>query len=111
MYRLRFSKLYESDVDSCYNYIKNHLEAPVAADNLIMEMLEKLNRIKENPNARPLVQDAYLASLGYRLINVNNYMIFYIIDDDDKHIKVIRFLYSKRNWITILRQKSIAEIM
>jgi len=107
VYRLRFSKLYESDVDSCYNYIRNRLEAPMAADNLIAEILEKLNRIKKNPNARPLVQDAYLASLGYRMINVKNYMIFYIIGDDDKHVTVVRFLYGKRNWTAILKESPI----
>jgi hypothetical protein len=50
---LKFSKLYKSDVGSSYNYIKNKLEAPMAADNLIMEILEKLNKIKTNPNIRP----------------------------------------------------------
>ena len=105
MYKLRFSKLYKRDVDSSYNYIKNKLEAPKAADNLIREIMESLNKIKENPNIRPLVQDKYLASLGYRLINVKNYIIFYIIDNDNKHIKIIRFLYNKRNWINILREK------
>ena len=64
MYKLIFSKLYKEDVGLSYNYIKNKLEAPMAADNLFMEILEKLNKIKENPNIRPLVQDKYLASLG-----------------------------------------------
>jgi len=44
--------------------------------------------------------------LGYRLIKVKNYMIFYIISDDDKHIKVIRFLYAKRNWMNILKEQT-----
>nr|AGS54109.1 addiction module toxin, RelE/StbE family [uncultured bacterium contig00021] len=109
MYRLKFSKLYKSDVDSSYNYIKNKLEAPMAADNLIMEILEKLNKIKTNPNIRPLVQDKYLASLGYRLINVKNYIIFYIIDDNI--VKVVRFLYNKRNWINILKEIQIDDAM
>ena len=78
MYRLKFSKLYDEDVDSSYNYISTKLEAPMAADNLIHEILEKLNKIKENPNIRPLVQDKYLASFGYRSINVKNYKVFYI---------------------------------
>ena len=111
MYKLRFSKLYKSDVDSSYNYIKDKLEAPMAADNLIKEILEKLNKIKENPNIRPLVQDEYLASFGYRLINVKNYAIFYIIDNDNKYIKIIRFLYKKRNWINILKEKTVEEMM
>ena len=111
MYRLRFSKLFIKDVDASYNYIKDTLKAPMAANNLIKEILEKLNNIKENPNIRPLVQDEYLASLGYRLISVKNYIIFYTIGNDNKHIKVIRFLYNRRNWMYILKEKSIEEIM
>jgi len=91
-------------VDASFNYIKNNLEAPMAAENLIKELLERLNKIKENPHIRPLVQDKYLASLGYRLINVKNYILFYTIDNDNKHVNVVRFLYNKRNWIDILRQ-------
>ena len=111
MHRLKFSKLFKSDVDSTYNYIKNNLEAPMAANNLIKEILETLNRIKENPNTRPLVQDKYLASLGYRLINVKNYCLFYIIGNDNRHIKIIRFLYNKRDWINILKEKTIEEMI
>jgi plasmid stabilization system protein ParE len=110
MYRLRFSKLYKEDVDSSYNYIKNKLEAPMAADNLIKEILEKLNKIKENPNIRPLVQDKYLASLGYRSISVKNYIVFYNINSNNKYINIIRFLYKKRNWINILKENNIEEI-
>ena len=83
----------------------------MAADNLIKEIIKKLNKIKENPNIRPLVQDKYLASLGYRLINVKNYVIFYIIGNDNKHIKIIRFLYNKRNWINILKEITVEEMM
>jgi toxin ParE1/3/4 len=104
MYKLRFSKLYKSDVDSSYNYIRDSLGASMAADNLIVEVLEKLNRIKENPNIRPLVQDKYLASLGYRSINVKNYIMFYIISGDNKFVSVVRFLYKKRNWMNILKE-------
>jgi len=111
MYRLRFSKLYREDVDSSYNYIKDKLEAPMAADNLIKEILEKIYIIKENPNFRPLVQDKYLASLGYRAINVKNYIMFYIISNDNKYVNVIRFLYKKRNWMNVLREETIDEIM
>jgi plasmid stabilization system protein ParE len=106
MYTLKFSKLYDSDVDESYNYIKNTLEAPMAANNLIKGILEKLQKIKENPHRRPLVQDSYLASLGYRIINVKNYMIFYIIDDDKKQIKVVRFMYNKRDWVNLLKEET-----
>ena len=110
MYRLRFSKLYDKDVDSSYSYIKDKLESPQAAENLIRDMLQKLEKIKVNPIIRPLVQDKYLASLGYRSINVKNYLIFYIIGDDNKHVKIVRFLYKSRNWINMLREQTIESL-
>ena len=70
LYRLKISKLYDTDVDSCYNYINDNLKNPKAANNLITEIINKLNIISENPKIRPLVRDEYLANLGYRLINM-----------------------------------------
>ena len=83
----------------------------MAADNLKKEIKEKINKIKKNPNIRPLVQDKYLASWGYRLINLKNYIIFYIIDEDNRYLKIIRFLYNKRNWVNILKEKTIEWII
>ena len=111
MYKLKISNLYKEDTSSTYRFIKYKLEAPMAAENLKKEIKEKINKIKENPKFRPLVQDKYLASLGYRLVNVKNYMIFYIIGEDDKHLKIIRFLYNKRNWMNILKEKTVEEMM
>jgi len=101
---LIISKLYKEDTLSAYNYIKNVLNAPMAAQKLKNEVKEKLMYISKNPTHRPLVHDKYLARLGYRLISVKNYLIFYIIDDDDIHIKIVRFLYCKRDWIHILKE-------
>jgi hypothetical protein len=38
-------------------------------------------------------------------------MIFYIIGEDNKHLKIVRFLHNKRNWINILKEIIIEEIM
>jgi plasmid stabilization system protein ParE len=83
----------------------------MAAQKLINEVKEKLMYISKNPTHRPLVHDKHLASLGYRLISVKNYLIFYIINDDDGCIKIIRFLYGKRDWIQILKEKTVEEMM
>jgi plasmid stabilization system protein ParE len=111
MYKLVFSKLIYSDIDSSYNYIKEKLEAPKAADNLIEELIEVLNYLKGTPFTRALVQDKYLASLEIRSIKVKNYVLYYTVDDRYKIINVIRFLYNRRDWINILKEKPIDEIM
>ena len=111
MYDLFFSKVIDSDIDQCYAYIKETLEAPKAAENLFTELYTKINSILENPYKRPLVQDKYLASLGIRSINVKNYMLFYNISEDKNIVNAIRFMYSKRDWINILKEKSLEEIL
>ena len=125
MFRLIFSKLWYSDLDTSYKYIRDILERPMAADNLIIESKKKLIDIKKNPTHRPLVNDLYLANLGYRIKKVKNYMIFYIIDeptaervtasegsrsDDNIHIKIVRFLYCKRDWMKILKETNLEEL-
>jgi len=104
MYNLIFSKIADEDIDSCYNYIVDKLESPKSAENLMKELYEKLNHIKENPYFRPLVHDKLLASLGVRSIKVKNYLLFYNVEEDDKNINVITFMYSKRDWINIVKK-------
>ena len=79
-----------------------------------IELLEQIESIKNNPYARPLVQDKYLAYLGLRSKKVNNYLLFYKIkelDNKEKYVYLIRFMYSKRNWEKIFKNESINELM
>ncbi|GHU76703.1 hypothetical protein FACS189461_4600 [Spirochaetia bacterium] len=70
MYLLAYSKFIDADFDSSYEYIKEKLEAPKAAEKLFDELIQKLNYLKETPLARALVQDKYLASFEYRSIKL-----------------------------------------
>ena len=112
MYELIFSKIIEEDIDSCYNYIKESLEAPVDAEKLMNELYEKINYIKEKPYSRPLVYDEHLSSLGIRSIKVKNYLLFYYIEEDKnkKNLYLISFMYNKRDWINILKEININDI-
>jgi plasmid stabilization system protein ParE len=69
MYLLTFSKLIDTDFDTSYEYIKEKLESPRAAEKLFDELVTKLDYIRETPFTRPLVQDRHLASLGIRSLN------------------------------------------
>ena len=111
MYNLSFSKIIDGDIDSCYKYIKDKLDAPMAAENLMKELYEKLNQIKENPYSRPLVHDKLLASLGIRSIKVKNYLLFYSVEEENKNLNIITFMYNKRDWVNIVKDIPLDEIM
>lgn len=65
---------------------------------------EKIGELTQMPEKLQLVDDPVLAGWGIRFIMVNNYLAFYTIDEDKKVVIIVRFLYQKSNWNTILRQ-------
>jgi plasmid stabilization system protein ParE len=104
MYGLIFSKLFDDDIDSTYQYIKENLEAPMAAENLLKEVKQKLEYLKENPTIRPVIKkDELIEALNLRAIKVKNYVIYYSVNEEKQKIRLVRFLYNKRDWINILR--------
>ncbi|GHT83053.1 hypothetical protein FACS1894137_03230 [Spirochaetia bacterium] len=102
MYRVAYSKLIDADFDSSYEYIKEKLEAPRAAEKLFDGLINKLDYICKAPFTRPLVQDRHLAFLGIRSIKIKNYVLYFNVDEESNTINALRFLYNKRNWINIL---------
>ena len=107
MYDLIFSKIADFDIDQNYTYIMETLEAPKSAENLFDELYKKINDILENPYKKSLVHDKYLASLGIRSIKVKNYVLFYNITEENNTVNVLRFMYKKRDWVNLLKEKPV----
>jgi len=102
MYPVIITDVAEEDILDTVKYIADVLKAPTAANNLLDE-IERHEEILENtPNIYPLVPDEYLAEKGLRFSMVKNYLLFYTIDEDDEIVTVIRFLYGRRDWKSIL---------
>ena len=111
MYNLIFSKIIDSDIDQSYSYIKDILEAPIAAENMFTELYKKINEILENPYKRPIMQDKYLASFGIRSINVKKYVLYYTISENENTVIVLRFMHQLRDRINILKENPIEGIL
>jgi plasmid stabilization system protein ParE len=105
MFTLTFSSRINDDIVSSIGYIKNTLQAPMAAENHVKELKKVYEKLKENPYSRPLVHDEYLASQGIRLIKVKNYILIYSVDDGNKEIFLYRFMHARRDWINILTKE------
>jgi len=103
MYTLAVTNIAEEDILDTISYIANVLKAPAAANNLLDE-IERHEEILENtPNIYPFVPDEYLAQRGLKFTRIKNYLLFYTINEDEKIVTVIRFLYARRDWQNILK--------
>ena len=45
--------------------------------------------------------DKLLAAWGVRFIQIKNYFAFYVVEENQ--VTVIRFLYAKSDWVSILK--------
>ena len=77
---------------------------PAAADELLSETERVVSALAEFPEMYALADDPVLKSWGVRIAPVKKYIAFYTIDEDERCVKIIRFLYGKRDWNSILRQ-------
>lgn len=103
-YHIHITKIAERDILNASDHIEFVLKNPQAAEALLDETEAKINELSIFPEKFAPVDDAILASWGIRFTIVKNYLAFYQIDELSHTIYVIRLLYGKSNWHSILKQ-------
>ncbi len=103
-YQLHITSTAEHDIMHAVNYIEFTLKNPAAAEHLLDVATEQINSLSDLPQKFHLVDDQVLASWGIRFVIINHYLAFYTIDEEKQMVIIVRFLYEKSNWTSILRQ-------
>ena len=103
-YQVHITSTAEHDIMRAADYIQFTLRYPDAADNLLDAATEQIDSLADLPQKFRLVDDPVLASWGIRFVIINNYLAFYTIDEEKQTVIIVRFLYQKSNWTSILRQ-------
>lgn len=104
MYDLHITSAAENDLNEAADYIEYVLFNPDAADRLLEAATERISTLTQFAERNALVDDPVLKAWGIRVIQVNNYLAFYVISEEESRVYVVRFLYGKRDWIGILKQ-------
>lgn len=102
-YSIHITAAAERDMANASDHIEFVLKNPKAADDLLDEAELKINTLSSFPGKFPLVDDPLLSSWGIRFIQVKNYLAFYVISEEEEKVIVVRFLYGKSNWESILK--------
>ena len=102
-YRVRIVKPARSDIREIRRYIAEDLQNPVAATERINLIDTNIQSLKTMPARFPLVQDAYLASKGFRIVVCEAHLVFFVIEEEAKKVYVMRVIYARRDWARMLR--------
>ena len=103
-YQVHITKQAEKDLDHALDYIEFSLKNPQAADNLLDEAEQTLGSLTQMPERYALPEDKLLAAWGIRFVQIKKYLAFYVIAKETQTVHIIRFLYGKSDWRSILRQ-------
>jgi len=99
-YKLKFTPEANMDLFEIFEYVTNNLSAPVAAGTLIDKIEDACKKLVLFPLSGSIPRDNILVKKDYRLIAVDNFIVFYQVDD--RVIRIMRIVYGKRNYQALL---------
>jgi len=101
-FHVKFTAAAYDDSEQIYSYISKKLLAETAADNLLEKIESSIMRLKKFPYSGSLVSDEPLRKRGYRKLIIDNYIVFYLVNEMDKQAVIMRILYGAQNYQNIL---------
>lgn len=101
-YRVEITEPAENDLSEIGWYITKELLEPSIAEKTVNKIGEAIFSLEEFPFRNALVADERLAKQGIRKIIIDNYIAFYIVEEEFKIVTILRILYGKRDWINLL---------
>ena len=92
------------DMIDIARYISRERNNPVAADRLAVELVEAGESIPAFPYANPANIPIRPLKHEYRKLLVENYLMFYWVDEERKLVTVARVIYAKRDYDLLLER-------
>ncbi len=102
-YEYIFTESAEVDIDLTFSYIADTLNNPEAASDLADELEEQLEKICKRPETGRIVENEFLKRNDVWRFLVKNYIAYYLIDEENKKIVILRFVYSGRDQDKIVK--------
>lgn len=96
-YEIRMTAQAKADLRGIYEYITFTLLSPLNAASQLNRIEERVAALSEMPERHRLYDKEPWRSRNLRIMPVNNYLIFYIPNSEEKVVTIVRVLYGGRD--------------
>ncbi|MBQ2841703.1 MAG: type II toxin-antitoxin system RelE/ParE family toxin [Clostridia bacterium] len=103
MYKVQFLPLAKNDLIETVRYIANDLYNKQAAYKLADEIIKATDTLADFPYAYPAYIPIRQTKNEYRKISIQNYLVFYTVDEKNKIVTISRIVYAKRNYNKLIK--------
>lgn len=97
-YQIRLLRIAEEDFKEIISFIAD--DNPTAAEAMAIKIEKSIELLAENPMLGRIPRDEDIKNLGYRYLIVENYIVFYTIEE--RIIFIHRILHGARNYKSLL---------
>lgn len=94
-YTIRYTATFIKQFNNISKYIIYKLQNRIAAESFYYEVINEIEKRSENPEIFEKYKSRRKRKNTYYKINVRNYTIFYVVQNNTMEIR--RILYSRRN--------------
>lgn len=96
-YSVIYSPEAMDDLREIYSYIAFTLLVPETAEKQVNRIRKEVRSLDFMPSRYSLVEWEPWKSMGMHKVPVDNFVIYYTVDDESRTVTVIRIFYSGRN--------------
>lgn len=97
LYRVEYSQEALVDIKSIYTYISQILHAPLTARRQVNRIRKEIRDLEAFPTRYVLVEWEPWASMKMHRLPIDNYVVFYFVDEQAMAVKIVRIVYGGRN--------------
>lgn len=97
-YDIRYLPTAEADLEEIVDYILR--DNPLAAASVLEKFDGAISRLADNPYLGVVPRDDRLGRLGYRMLIIEDYLVFYVVKP--KTVQIRRILHGARNYRFLL---------
>lgn len=96
-YMIQYSADARKDLRDIHEYIANELLVPDTAKAQVKRIMKAVRSLDEFPMRNTLYKDEPWHSQGLRFLPIDNYIIFYLPNEEKNIVNIVRIMYAGRD--------------
>lgn len=96
LFTIRYLKTAEKDLEDIFDYIVR--DNPSAAASMLDKFDRAISRLADTPEIGAHPKDERLRRLGYRILVVGDYLVFYVVKSGAKTVQIRRIIHGARQY-------------
>lgn len=104
-YSIIYSSEAKDDLREIYSYIAYDLQAPETAEGQVNRIRKEIRSLDFMPSRYSVVDWEPWKSMGMHRVPVDNFIVYYVVNNGSRTITVIRIFYGGRDIEDIIQAK------